>query len=164
MRHSNASEPASTMVGPALPLHGRCACGACTFDVHARANARFRCHCLICQAFNGSPYADVVAVRGKDVVLHHAGNIAFKKHRSPPNFDRGTCRVCGRPVIEIAGAGALKVMFIPVANFDTGTPLPPVRMDIFYHRRVHDMPDGAPRYCSYFSSELAVGRLILRGL
>lgn len=52
-----------------LPLHGCCECGACSFEVHTSPKARFRCHCLICQAFNGKPFADVVAVRAKDVVL-----------------------------------------------------------------------------------------------
>jgi hypothetical protein len=50
---------------------------ACSFEVHASPKARFRCHCLICQAFNGTPFADVVAVRAKDVVLKNAGNISF---------------------------------------------------------------------------------------
>ena len=61
-----------------LPLRGSCECGACSFEVHTSPKARFRCHCLICQAFNGKPFADVVAIRAKDVVLKNAGNISFK--------------------------------------------------------------------------------------
>lgn len=148
-----------------LPLHGACECGACAFELHhASPKSRFRCHCLICQAYNGKPFADVVAVRAKDVVLKHAGHIAFKKYRPPPNFNRGVCRTCGKPVVEIAGAGPFKVMFIPASNFELIARLPPVRMDIFYHRRVQDMSDGLPHYSGYFSSELAVGKLIMGGL
>jgi len=66
--------------------------------------------------------------------------------------------------VEIAGIGPFKVMFIPAANFEPGDRLPPVKLDIFYHRRVHDMPDAVPKYSGYFASELAVGKLIMRGL
>ena len=142
-----------------LPLGGSCECGDCSFEVHASPKARFRCHCLICQSFNGKPFADVVAVRAKDVVLKNAGNISFAKYRPPPNFNRGVCRTCGKPVVEVAGIGPFKVMFIPVSNFELPDRLPPVRVDIFYHRRVHDMSDSLPKYCGYFSSELAVGKL-----
>ncbi|MER8694089.1 GFA family protein [Mesorhizobium opportunistum] len=147
-----------------LPLRGSCECGACSFEVHTSPKARFRCHCLICQAFNGKPFADVVAVRGKDVVLKNAGNISFKKYRPPPNFNRGLCRACGKPVVEVAGFGRFKVMFIPASNFESAARLPPVRFDMFYHRRVRDTPDSVPKYSGYFASELAVGKLIVSGL
>jgi len=147
-----------------LPLRGACECGACSFEVHASPKARFRCHCLICQAFNGTPFADVVAVRAKDVVLKNAGNISFAKYRLPPNFNRGVCRTCGKPVVEVAGAGPFKVMFVPAGNFEMRHRLPPVRVDIFYHRRVQDMHDSLPKYSGYFASEWAVGKLIMAGL
>jgi hypothetical protein len=147
-----------------LPLHGACKCGACTFELHALPKARFRCHCLICQAFNNKRFADVVAVRAKDVVLKNADSISFAKYRLPPNFNRGACRTCGKPVVEVAGIGSFKAMFIPASNFELPDRLPPVRLDIFYHRRVQDMPDGLPKYSSYFASELAVGKLIMGGL
>ncbi|WP_234851701.1 hypothetical protein [Sinorhizobium meliloti] len=108
--------------------------------------------------------ADVVAVRAKDVVLTNAGNISFKKYRPPPNFNRGVCRTCGKPVVELAGVGPFKVMFIPAWNFAPEARLPPVRMDIFYHRRVLDMPSNLPKYSGYFANELAVGKMIMSGL
>jgi hypothetical protein len=106
----------------------------------------------------------VVAVRGKDVVLKNAGSISFKKYRPPPNFNRGLCRICGKPVVEVAGLGPFKVMFIPAYNFVPEARLPPVRMDVFYHRRVQDMPDSLPKYSGYFRSELAIGKMIMSGL
>ncbi|WP_275200624.1 GFA family protein [Bradyrhizobium sp. CSA207] len=126
--------------------------------------ARFRCHRLICQAFNDKPFADVVAVRAKHVVLNNAGNISFRKYRPPPNFNRGVCRTCGKPVVEVAGVWPFKVMFIPVSTFESEARLPPVRMDIFYHRRVLDLPGSLPRYSGYFASESAVGKMIMSGL
>ncbi|AXB80479.1 GFA family protein [Novosphingobium sp. P6W] len=146
------------------PLRGSCECGACSIEVKAVPKARFRCHCLICQAFNSKPYADVVAVNAKDVTLNNAGNISFKKYRSPPNFDRGVCRTCNKPVVEIAGAGPFKVMFIPASNFEPEARLPPVQFDMFYHRRIVEMSDSVPKYSGYWSSEFAVGKLIMRGL
>jgi hypothetical protein len=147
-----------------LPLSGSCECGACSFEVHTSPKARFRCHCLICQAFNDKPFADMVAVRVKDVVLKNTGNISYKKYRLPPNFNRGVCRTCGKPFVEIAGFGPFKVMFIPASNFELTAWLPPIQLDIFYHRRVLDMPDSLPKYSGYYSSQLAVGKIIMRGL
>ncbi|MBW8758759.1 MAG: GFA family protein [Burkholderiales bacterium] len=147
-----------------LPLRGACQCGACSFEVQASLKARFRCHCLICQAFNDKPFADVVVARARHVVLKNAGNISFRKYRPPPNFNRGLCRACGKPVVEVAGIGPFKVMFIPASNFEADARLTPPRFDIFYHRRVQDMPDSLPRYSGYLASELAVGRLIMGGL
>ncbi|ASP74698.1 GFA family protein [Sinorhizobium meliloti] len=151
-------------IDTSLPLCGSCECGTCSFEVYTSPKVRFRCHCLICQAFNGRPFADVVAVRAKDVVLEKAGNISFKKYRPPPNFNRGVCRTCGKPVVEVAGFGPFKVLFIPACNFAPVARLPPVRMDIFYHRRVLDMPDSLPKYSGYFASELAVAKMIMKGM
>lgn len=145
-------------------LQGSCECGACSFEVLSSPKARFRCHCLICQAFNGKPFADVVALRAKDVVLKNVDNISFAKYRPPPNFNRGVCRTCGKPVVEVAGIGSFKVMFIPTSNFGLQNRLPPIQIDIFYHRRVQDISDSVPKYSGYFSSELAVGKLIMREL
>ena len=55
-------------------------------------------------------------------------------------------------------------MFIPASKFQPMARLPPVRLDIFYHRRVHDMPDGLPKYSGYYRSELAIGKMIMGGL
>ena len=55
-------------------------------------------------------------------------------------------------------------MFIPASNFEPEARLPPVRMDIFYHRRVLDTPDSLPKYSGYFPSELAIGKMIMSGL
>ena len=92
------------------------------------------------------------------------GQHLVREYRLPPNFNRGVCRTCGKPVVEVAGAGPFKVMFIPASNFEIRDRLPPVRVDIFYHRRVQDMHDSLPKYSGYFASEWAVGKLIMAGL
>ncbi len=67
-------------------------------------------------------------------------------------------------LVEVAGFGPFKVMFIPASNFEPEATLPSVRMDVFYDRRVLDMPDGLPKYSGYFPSELAIGKMIMAGL
>lgn len=88
-----------------LPLRGSCECGACSFEVHASPKARFRCHCLICQAFNGKPFADVIAVRGKDVVLKNAGTISFKKYRPHRTSIAGSAGPAASPLWRLPASG-----------------------------------------------------------
>lgn len=145
-------------------LQGSCACGACAYEAHRQPKARFVCHCTICQAFTGRTYSDVTVFRATDVTISNADQIAFKKYRPPPNIDRGLCRVCGQPALEAAGAGPLKVLFVPTPNLGRRDLLPPVRMHVFYHRRVANAHDEVPKHSGYLRSQLAIGRLLLSGL
>ena len=90
--------------------------------------------------------------------------ISFAKYRPPPNINRGVCLNCRKPIVEYAGFGPLKVMFIPAGNFENPASLPEPQMHIFYHRRLMDHLDELPKYSGYISSELALGRLIMHGL
>ena len=152
-----------TATDPA-PLTGSCECGACSFEVHVAPKGRFRCHCLICQGFTDRPFSDVVVVPAKHVLLFNAANISFAKYRPPPNFNRGKCLTCGKPVVEVAGFGSFKMMFIPVPNLRPTSALTPVRADVFYHRRVQEMHDHVPKYSGYLPSQLAITRTIIRSL
>ena len=144
--------------------HGSCQCGSCSFDVHVKPKVRFLCHCTVCQSFTGRPFSDVTVVRGKDVTLINEDRMSFAKYRPPPNINRGVCLDCHKPIIEYAGFGPLKVMFIPAGNFEDQAVLPEPQMHIFYHRRLADYRDELPKHGGYISSQLAVGRLIMRGL
>ncbi|WP_292135084.1 GFA family protein [Mesorhizobium sp.] len=147
-----------------FPLTGSCECGACSFEIQVAPKGRFRCHCLICQGFTGRHFSDVVVVPARHVTLNDASNISFAKYRPPPNFNRGKCRTCGKPVVEVAGVGSLQLMFIPVFNLRPTAPLTPVRADVFYHRRVEDMHYGVPHYSGYWPSQYAITRTIIRSL
>jgi hypothetical protein len=149
---------------PPVKLHGSCQCGFCGFDVHVKLKARFICHCTICQSFTGKPYSDVTVVRAKYVTLINEDQMSFAKYRPPPNIYRGVCCNCRTPIIEYAGFGPAKLMFIPASNFENQATLPEPQMHIFYDRRLTDYQDDLPKYRGYFSSQLAVGRLIMRGL
>jgi len=41
----------------ALQDDGRCPCGTTTFAIDGPPPFRAFCHCTICQAYNGAPYA-----------------------------------------------------------------------------------------------------------
>ena len=75
----------------------------------------------------------------------------------------------GLPDLRQAGCGGCGLWAVqddvhPASNFEPGARLPPVRMDIFYHRRVLDMPGSLPKYSGYYPSLLAVGKMIMSGL
>ncbi len=144
------------------PQRASCECGRCTFGVAAVPVARFICHCTICQAFNSKPFADVTVLKARGVTSENSQNIAFRKYRSPPNIERGTCRTCGKPAIEHGGFGPMKFAFIPSANYEALDQLPAPQMHIFYHRRVSDAVDDLPKYNGYWSSELAVVRALMQ--
>jgi hypothetical protein len=145
-------------------LHGSCECGTCAFKVKAVPAARLICHCKICQGFTGKAFADVAVIRAKHVELTNADQIAFKKYRPPPNLARGLCLTCKKPVVEFIGFGAFKLAFIPTSNFVSQDLLPLPHIHIFYERRLKDSLDNLPKYSGYFSSQLAIGRMLMSNL
>jgi hypothetical protein len=148
----------------ATKLHGSCQCGSWGFDVAVTPKVRFLCHCTVCQSFTGKPFSDVTVVRAKHVTPINEDRMSFAKYRSPPNINRGVCRNCRKPIIEYAGFGPLKLMFIPAPNFENQAMLPEPQAHIFYHRRLADHRDKLPKYSGYLPSQLAALRLIMRGL
>lgn len=151
------------MTPVATPMRGSCACGHCAFEVTSRPKARFVCHCTICQDFTGKSFSDVTVLPGSAVKLANADQISFNKHRPPPNINRGVCQRCAKPVVEFAGFGPFKIFFIPSSNFLNQDLLPPAQMHVFYNRRVKDIADALPKHSGYFPSELAIGRMLMRG-
>jgi hypothetical protein len=145
-------------------LRSSCECGTCRCDAHTLPKARFICHCTICQTFTGQAFSDVSVFRAADISLTNADQIVFKKYRSPPNINRGLCRQCGKPALEAAGSGPFKILFVPTPNFEQCDLLPPVRMHVFYNRRLADADDALPKHSGYFRSQIAIGRLLMKGL
>ncbi len=145
-------------------LHGSCECGTCSFDVTIVPTARFICHCTICQAFTGKPYADMTIVRAKHITLANSDQISFKKYRPPPNIERGLCLRCKEPVVEYGGLGALKWAFIPTSNFESQDMLPMPQMHIFYDKHLKDALDNLPKHSGYLRSQLAIGKMMMSTL
>ena len=142
-------------------LHGACECGTCAFDLNIVPTERFICHCTICQAFSGKPYADMTLVRAKHLTLTHVDQISFKKYRPPPNIDRGLCLKCKKPVVEFGGFGALKWAFIPASNYESQTLLPAPQLHIFYDKHVKNALDNLPKYSGYMRSQMAIGKMLM---
>ena len=136
----------------------RCSCGNASLELTSAPLVRFLCHCTICQAVYKAPYADATIVaRGAVRSLDH---VDFKRHRSPPSLNRGTCNSCGEPVV-----GTLATLaFIPARIFPQAELLPEPAMHIFYHSRVADVSDSLPKHSGYLASEWAVTKLAIRSL
>jgi hypothetical protein len=147
-----------------LPQRAACPCGISHFELLAKPFARFICHCRICQAYTGRAFSDVTALKASQVNLPKDNRVVFKKYRPPPNISRGSCSACGKSVIEFGKFGPLALAFVPVPNVADPGILPPPCTHIFYHRRLADALDDLPKYSGYFWSQLAVLRLLLRGL
>lgn len=144
---------------------GSCACGASRFVVSGNPRARFICHCMICQSVYRKPYADVSAMWGGEVVVANEASVRFKHYRAPPALRRGTCSACGGPVVGFLRlAPFVRLAFVPSENFSDKSVLPRPAMHIFYHRRVADIADELPKYGGYWTSQLAVTRLLLKAL
>lgn len=67
-------------------------------------------------------------------------------------------------MVEFLGFGTFKLAFIPTSNFESQDLMPAPHMHIFYERRVKDALDNLPKHSGYFSSQLAIGRMLMRSL
>ena len=99
-----------------------------------------------------------------DVDMPSPDKVSYRRYRRPPNISRGSCRACGKPVIETGGVWPLRLAFVPSDNYSNRDALPPVAMHIFCHRRVAEIADAAPQHSGYLASELQVVRGIIAGL
>jgi hypothetical protein len=143
----------------------QCLCGESEFQVSGVPLARFVCHCTICQTFTGGPFSEVVAFWARAIRAPAKFPVVFKKYRLPPNVSRGSCQGCGKPVVEFMRIAPLvRVAFVPIRNMPSGETLPRVGAHIFYDRRTQDVDDSIPKFSRYWASELAVSRLLFRGI
>lgn len=141
-----------------------CSCGAAAFSLRAKPLTRFYCHCLICQRLYKAPFADVTVFWAGSERLRSADEVVFRSYRLPPALRRGTCRACSAPVLGyLRIAPLLRLVFVPSRNIGPAATHPSAAAHIFYHRRVADASDALPKFSGYWSSELAVARLVLRG-
>ena len=133
---------------------GACRCGKARFSIVGRPLLRAYCHCLICQEFNESDYADVTVFYGKDVSLEDEGTVIFRAHQQPPLVKRGKCTSCGKPAVERLNIPLMPSMtIVPSYNFKDAAFLPEPRMHIFYHRRKADVADALPKHSGFLNSQ-----------
>ncbi|WP_026381539.1 GFA family protein [Afifella pfennigii] len=81
----------------ALPLHGRCFCGAVAFEALSEPLQVSWCHCKDCRRQTGAPAvvwagfpADLVRWRGEP-----------KRRQSSPGIIRSFCAECGTPIAYV---------------------------------------------------------------
>jgi len=102
----------------------------------------------------------VTVVKLSSVTLPDDESIEFKKYRSFPAINRGTCPQCASPIVALAGSGDKGLAFIASSNYKDAQVLPPSAMHLFYNRSVAEINDDLPKYRGYFRSQLAAFRLI----
>ena len=142
-------------------LRGSCYCGTFSFETRKAPAARFVCHCLFCQDFTGEAFSDVSVLMAHQIEMKGTEGLVHKKYRPPPNLNRSRCAKCGKPAMETMGAGPLKLVFVPSKSFVEQNLLPPVRLHVFYNRRVVDIADDLHKYSHYWPSEFAITKTIL---
>lgn len=142
-------------------LHGRCTCGAFSFETTKAPVARFVCHCLFCQDFTGEAFSDVSVLMARQVDMRGTDALTYKKYRPPPSLNRARCPQCGKPAMETMGMRPLQLMFFPSKSFVEQALLPPPRLHVFYNRRVADMADDLPKYAHYWPSQFAIAKTIM---
>ena len=59
------------------------------------------------------------------------------------------------------GAGPTQLVFVPSKSFVEKDLLPPVRLHVFYNRRLADAEDDLPRYSYYWPSQFAIMKTIM---
>ncbi len=116
---------------------------------------------LSARTFAKKPYVDVVMLWDNTITLPAEQPFTFRKYRAPPALQRSTCDACGAPVIGFLRlAPFVRLAFSQAANFSEQSVLPLPSVHIFYHSRGLDVDDDLPKISGYWSSELAVTRLL----
>jgi hypothetical protein len=116
---------------------------------------------LICQEYNDSNYADITVFYRKDVSLEAEDAVDFRVHQQPPLLKRGTCKSCGKPVIERLTIPAMpRMTLVPSYNVADAAFLPAPGLHIFYHRRKVDVADTLPKHSGFLNSQARFGMAV----
>ncbi|QIZ76876.1 GFA family protein [Ferrimonas lipolytica] len=142
-----------------------CICGATQFQVFSAPLLRVYCHCTICQRFNNAPFADVTIFRTEDVRMPAPNSVQFKRYKSPPAVQRGSCSHCGSPAIELVDLPLLpKLVVVPTANIKQEQYIPRPSLHIFYDKRVAEIDDSLDKYHGFARSQLALSSKLIKAL
>ncbi|MBZ8135381.1 GFA family protein [Afifella sp. IM 167] len=103
-----------------LPLHGRCFCGAITFEALSQPLQVSWCHCKDCRRQTGAP-AVVWAGFPADLVTWHGEPT---RRPSSPGIVRSFCAACGTP-LSYSDARLPGEIYIHAGLFDEADQLSP---------------------------------------
>lgn len=135
-----------------------CECGDTSYSI-LRARFRIVCHCRVCQRFNDSSYGDTLVLRKADLGSAVPTTVTFDTYRPPPNIQRGVCRSCRNPAIEIFDSRVLpSIVMVPRAMHRDHPSLPTPKCHLFYEHRIVDVHDGLAKHEGYLRSQFAFGR------
>jgi hypothetical protein len=73
-------------------IHGRCECGAVSFDVTDIRDTVTYCHCSQCRRISGHYWA---ATRANTANVHFTQDRGLSWYQSSPSSERGFCKFCG---------------------------------------------------------------------
>lgn len=139
----------------------QCSCGETTFSVQGVPLLRAYCHCTICQEFNQAPFSDISIYRAKDVVLPSPESLEYKAYRPPPAVQRGKCKTCDTPAVEVMQIFPLpKLVIVPTENLHKDCIVEP-SLHMFYNSRVSDIEDELPKFSGYLKSQIAFGHKLV---
>ena len=142
-----------------------CACKKTSFTLMNKPLMRVFCHCTICQAFNDAPFSDVTIFLSKDVTFDRDQDVNFKKYKSPPAANRGTCGTCHKPLIEFLDLPLFSSLaIIPSQNIEPSPYLPDACAHVFYHSRIRDIHDSLPKYSGLIRSQMLLTKKLVSGM
>jgi len=142
-----------------------CECGHFRLRKEATVVKRFICHCSFCKSYVGGPFNDECFLKESDLEFIDKGAISF--NRSPTwrkPLSRGTCTDCSKPVVSFAKLPFETFVLVPTEALPETFELLDVCSHVFYHRRVREFRDSAPKYSNYWSSQIATLWFLFNGL
>jgi hypothetical protein len=124
-----------------MHVHGRCACGQVSFEVHGEALAQVYCHCRSCQLAHAAPV--VAAALFRAASFSFAGEVArVKITDSPHATSRASCARCGTKVFNEPPPPVRAIFPSLCAARDWFSP----SMHLHWRDRIVDVADALPRF------------------
>lgn len=81
-----------------MKVHGRCHCGAISFEAVIDPELAVICHCTDCQRFSGSAFRAIVPAGAEHFRLHGAPRIYVKTADSGRRRAQAFCEICGASI------------------------------------------------------------------
>jgi hypothetical protein len=132
---------------PTLPIHGRCACSAVTFQLSAPMLGAAYCHCTICQ-HRTSTAAGATALAAYDSLTITQGAEHVRSWQQHPEGNlKQFCELCGSALFS-QNPSDPKIRFVRLGAIE-GEPgvRPGARQFVAYAAHWEPIPDdGLPRF------------------
>ena len=142
-----------------------CECNHAKFKKDAKVVKRFICHCDFCKKYVSGNCNDECFLRISDLEFINEESISFNRASSLRKpLRRGKCIECNKPVVSYANLPFGHFILVPTEALPKNIALPDVCSHVFYHRRIRNSPDNAPKYSNYWSSQIFTLWYLYNGL